>query len=374
MQYREITGKKLNVSLLGFGCMRFPVLDGDNSKIDYEASEKMLRYAIENGVNYLDTAYPYHSGKSEEFVGHVLSRGLRDKVYLATKNPVWLAQEHDDFMKYLDEQLVNLQTKNVDFYLLHSLDQKSFQKIKSLNVFGFIENAKATGKIKNIGFSFHDEFPVFKEIIDSYPWDFCQIQLNYIDREYQAGIKGLEYARSKGIDVIVMEPLKGGRLAVVPEELHDIFSESNRERTPAEYALKWVQGLEGVKVVLSGMSNFEQVDENIKISSDLEPLSSVELEIVDKAENYFKNRVKVGCTSCNYCQPCSSGVKIPQIFGLYNNMSVFGEVAQSKQSYQLLDERGQSSLSCVECGECEAICPQQLPIIDLLKEAHNALQ
>lgn len=374
MQYREITGKKLNVSLLGFGCMRFPVLDGDNSKIDYEASERMLRYAIENGVNYLDTAYPYHGGKSEEFVGHVLSHGLRDKVYLATKNPVWLAQEHDDFMKYLDEQLVNLQTKNIDFYLLHSLDQKSFQKIKSLNVFEFIENAKAIGKIKNIGFSFHDEFPVFKEIIDSYSWDFCQIQLNYIDKEYQAGIKGLEYARSKGIDVIVMEPLKGGRLAAVPEELHDVFSESHRERTPAEYALKWVQGLEGVKVVLSGMSNFEQVDENIKISSDIEPLSSKELEIVDRAENYFKSRVKVGCTSCNYCQPCSSGVKIPQIFGLYNNMSVFGEVSQSKLTYQLLEERGQSSLSCVECGECEAICPQQLPIINLLKEAHNALQ
>lgn len=373
MQYRRITSKKLNVSLLGFGCMRFPVIDGDISKIDYEESERMLKFAIDNGLNYIDTAYPYHGGKSEEFVGHVLSHGLRDRVYLATKNPVWLVEKPDDFMKYLDEQLVNLQTKMVDFYLLHALDKKSFKKIIDLNVFDFIKEAKQTGKIKYIGFSFHDELSVFKEIIDSYDWDFCQIQLNYMDRTYQAGIEGLNYARSKNIDVIVMEPLKGGKLAIAPDEIKKVISLGQVERTPAALALKWVQEQEGVAVVLSGMSTIEQVQENIEISSASDKLSPVELQIIDEAESIFRSKIKVGCTFCEYCLPCPSGVRIPGVFELYNNMSVYGTEDQSKDSYKNYIEKSMSSLSCIECGQCEQICPQHLQIITQLKEAHDAL-
>ncbi|WP_128426422.1 aldo/keto reductase [Gudongella oleilytica] len=373
MQYREITSEKLNVSLLGYGCMRFPVVGGDNSRIDFEESEKLLKYAIENGVNYIDTAYPYHGGKSEDFVGQVLSLGLRERVYLATKSPVWLVKKYDDFIKYLDEQLVNLRTNYFDFYLLHSLDAESWKKIVELEVFDFIHEAKSSGKIKNIGFSFHDDLKVFKEIIDSYDWDFCQIQLNYMDTGYQAGLEGLMYAKNKGIDVVVMEPLKGGKLANIPQKSKEAIESKASERTAAELALKWLQQLDGVKVVLSGMSSMEQVEENIKIYSDNTPLSESELEAVDYLKSFFESRIAVGCTGCEYCQPCKAGVRIPGIFELYNNLTVYETVDQSKSSYKGYVEKGASSLSCVECGECEAICPQQLSIISQLKDAHKAL-
>lgn len=373
MQYHEITSEKLNVSLLGYGCMRFPIEEGDNSRIDFMESEKLLKYAIENGLNYIDTAYPYHGGKSEDFVGQVLSRGLRDKVYLATKSPVWLVKEYDDFMKYLDEQLVNLRTNYVDFYLLHSLDNDSWEKIVELKVFDFIHEAKSSGKIKKIGFSFHDELSVFKEILDSFDWDFCQIQLNYMDTEYQAGLEGLIYAKSKGIDVVVMEPLKGGKLANIPQKSREAIESKAPGRTAAELALKWLQQQDGVKVVLSGMSSMDQVAENIKTYSDNTPLNESELEAVGFLKSFFKNRIAVDCTGCQYCQPCKAGVRIPGIFELYNNLTVYETVDQSKSSYKNDIEKGSSSLSCVECGECEAICPQQLPIISQLKDAHEAL-
>ena len=373
MQYREVTSKKLNVSLLGFGCMRFPVMDGDNSRIDFEESEKLLVHAIENGVNYIDTAYPYHGGKSEDFVGQVLSRGLRDKVFLATKNPVWLVKEYGDFMRYLDEQLVNLRTNYIDFYLLHALDNSSWEKIVGLGVFDFIAEAKASGKIRNIGFSFHDELPVFKKIIDSYSWDFCQIQLNYMDISYQAGLEGLAYAREKGIDVIVMEPLKGGKLASLPQSVNEVINEKAPGKTAAELALKWVQQQKGVRVVLSGMSDIAQVKENIKISSDGTDLNEFELQAIESMRSFLRSRIMVDCTSCEYCQPCPAGVRIPGVFELYNNMTVYDTIDNSRASYKSYLEKGTSSLSCVECGECEAICPQQLPIITQLKEAHKAL-
>lgn len=373
MQYHEITSEKLNVSLLGYGCMRFPVEEGDNSRIDFEEAEKLLKYAIQKGVNYIDTAYPYHGGKSEDFVGQVLSRGLRDKVYLATKNPVWLVKEYGDFMKYLDEQLVNLRTNYLDFYLLHSLDKDTWKKIVELGVFDFIHEAKSSGKIRKIGFSFHDELPVFKEIIDSYDWDFCQIQLNYMDVGYQAGLEGLKYAKNKGIDVVVMEPLKGGKLVNIPQNSKEDIGRIAPGRTAAELALKWLQQQDGVKVVLSGMSSMDQVAENINIYSDYTPLNKTELEAVDFLKSFFESRIAVGCTGCEYCQPCKAGVRMPGIFDLYNNLTVYETVDQSKASYKGYLDKGSSSLSCVECGECEAICPQQLPIIRLLKDAHKAL-
>lgn len=374
MQYRKFTKDGLMVSALGFGCMRFPVIDNDMSKIDEKKASDMVRTAIEKGLNYIDTAYMYHMEQSEVFTGDVL-KDIRNKVYLATKSPVWLMEKYEDFEKYLDIQLERLQTDYIDFYLLHALHEKTFNNVVDLKVFEFIEEAKRKGKIKYIGFSFHDELPLFKKIIDSYDWDFCQIQLNYMDREYQAGLEGMIYAKEKGIDVVIMEPVKGGKLADPSEEIKNIWNQSKIKRTPAEWALRWLYNFEEVSVVLSGMSTMEQVLENIETAdkSPAKSLSSKELEIVDEVTKIYKDKIKVGCTSCEYCMPCPYNVSIPNIFDLYNNMHVYDTEKQSKESYTSLVEKGKDSSKCVECGACESICPQHLTIIQYLKDAENAL-
>lgn len=353
--------------------MRFPTLEGDNSKIDYPPSIDMVRYAINNGVNYIDTAYNYHGGNSEKFVAKVLEDGYREKVYLATKNPVWLANEYEDFEKLLDEQLEKLNTDYIDFYLLHSLHSKSWEKIVNLKVFDFIEEAKAKGKIKYIGFSFHDELSLFKEIVDSYDWDFCQIQLNYMDRQFQAGLDGLSYAASKDISVVIMEPLKGGKLVNSPKEVMDIFNDSKIKRSPAAWALKYLYNLNDVAVVLSGMSTMEDVKENIETSSEETKLTPQEIEVIDRVTEVYRDKIKVDCTSCRYCIPCPTNVAIPDIFSQYNDIYVYDRLEQSKNSYRHLVENQKDVSNCIECGECEAICPQHLKIIEHLKEAEAAL-
>lgn len=375
MQYCYVTKDKIKISKLGFGCMRFPVIGNDSGLIDQVKASKMLELAINNGINYIDTAFPYHQGKSESFVGSVLSKGLREKVYLATKNPVWLVKTYSDFEKYLDEQLANLQTDYIDFYLLHALHEESWRKIVELGVFDFIKEAKEKGKIKYIGFSFHDELPLFKEIIDAFPWDFCQIQLNYMDRQYQAGLEGMYYASEKDISVIVMEPIKGGKLANASEEISKIWNESVIKRTPAEWALKWLYNFDEVQLVLSGMSTLEQVEENIKTVSDkdLKKLTEQEKDLIDRVTDVYKDKVKVGCTSCEYCLPCPYGVSIPNIFELYNNMYIYDTIDESKTSYKRYKELEKDATKCEECGACEDICPQHLKIINLLKDAEGSL-
>lgn len=375
MQYRYFTKDKLKISQLGFGCMRFPTLADDPTIIDEEKAREMLHYAINKGVNYIDTAYNYHHHKSEDFVGKVLKDGLREKVYLATKNPVWLVETYSDFEKLLDEQLEKLQTTYIDFYLLHSLHKKSWEKIVKLGVFDFIKEAKSKGKIKYIGFSFHDELDLFKEIIDSYPWDFCQIQLNYMDRDYQAGLEGMKYAKSKDISVVIMEPIKGGKLSNPSKEIKEIWDLSSIKRSPSDWALRWLYNFDEISVVLSGMSTMEHVMENIQTASTSKPNSLTEFEedLIDKVTNVYKEKVKVGCTSCEYCLPCPSGVSIPNIFELYNNMFVYGTIEGSKSTYQRYIELERDVNRCVECGACENICPQHLNIIELLKEANEAL-
>lgn len=376
MQYRYMTKDKLKVSVLGFGCMRFPLVGSDSKEIDEALATKMLHYAIDNGVNYIDTAYPYHGGNSETFVGKALKNGYREKIYLATKLPVWLTNSYEEFEKYLDEQLEKLQTDYIDFYLLHSLSERTWNKILDLNVFNFLEEAKRKGKIKYAGFSFHDELPLFKTIVDSYPWDFCQIQLNYMDREYQAGVEGLKYAKEKGISVVIMEPIKGGKLATASQEIQDIWNKSSIKRSPSSWALKWLYDFEEVSVVLSGMSTMDHVKENILTSSDSLPksLSENELSLVDEVTKVYKEKVKVGCTSCEYCLPCPSGVAIPSIFSIYNNMYVYGTQEQSKSIYKRFISEEKDSSKCVECGACEINCPQHLEIISLLKDANLSLR
>lgn len=356
--------------------MRFPVLEGNSGKIDKILATEMLHYAIDNGINYIDTAYPYHQGNSEEFVGQALKDGYREKVFLATKLPCWLTDSYEDFEKYLDEQLDRLQTDYIDFYLLHALSESTWNKVYNLKVLSFLDKAKEKGKIKYAGFSFHDDLNVFKSIIDSYPWDFCQIQLNYMDRQYQAGLEGMKYADDKNISVVVMEPIKGGKLSNASDEIAFIWDKNDIKRTPSEWALRWVYDLKEVSVVLSGMSTIDHVIENIKTAQEAIPnsLTERELELIDEVTDIYVQNVKVGCTSCEYCLPCPQGVSIPNIFEHYNNVYVYGTKKESKNSYSRFIELNLDASKCIECGLCESVCPQHLSIIEYLKEADKILR
>ncbi|AKI97474.1 aldo/keto reductase [Kosmotoga pacifica] len=366
MLYREMRKTKEKVSILGFGCMRLPTIDG---KIDRKKASEMLSYAIENGVNYLDTAYPYHNGESESFLGEFLKNGYRDKIFLATKLPTWLIKTREDMDKYLDEQLKRLQTDHIDFYLLHGLNEERWDNLKNLKFNEFLESAIADGRIRHTGFSFHDSLEVFKNIVDSYDWSVCQIQYNYLDVDYQAGKEGLKYAAERGLSVIVMSPLRGGKLASsIPNEAMDLFKHLGK--SPTYWALRWVWDHPEVSLVLSGMSELSQVIENLQIAKDGLPnsLTSDELHTIDRVMEIYKSKMKISCTSCKYCQPCPNGVNIPFAFQQYNNAFIFDDLKGAKQTYNMFTEPEQRASNCIECGLCETQCPQNLPIIKLLKE------
>lgn len=376
MQYRVFDKLGEKLSVLGFGAMRLPVEGGDQGNIKEEESIELIRYAIDKGVNYVDTAYNYHKGNSEILVGKALKDGYREKVKIATKLPVWLVNTYEDFDKYLNEQLQKLDVEYIDFYLLHSLDSEKWTKIKELNVFDFMDKALKDGRVKHIGFSFHDELSLFKEIIDSYDWHFCQIQYNYMNENYQAGTEGLEYAASKNIPVIIMEPLLGGKLAKTPpKEIQDIWDKAAVKRTPAEWGLRWVLNHKEVAVVLSGMSDMKQVEENIKTAEDAEPgsLTREELDLIEEAAEKFQSRTAIGCTNCEYCMPCPNKVWIPYNFELYNDYYMYETEEYSRNMYQRLKEQNKSASLCVECGKCETACPQKLPIMETLKKVDMIL-
>lgn len=375
MQYSKLEKLGFNVSKFGVGTMRLP-LNGDGSNpqdINEQEAIKMIRYAIDNGVNYLDTAYPYHGKQSEPLVAKALKDGYRERVNLATKLPAWLTKTYEDFDKFLDEQLSKLETDHIDFYLLHSLDKETWNRIKELNVLGFLDEAKKSGKIKYAGFSFHDKFPVFKDILDSYDWDMCQIQLNIIDENEQAGVKGLHYAGSKGIPVVIMEPLKGGKLGGnIPKEVYSIYENTGSNMTPVEWAFKWLYSFPEIAVILSGVSTMDQLKDNIRIFNNAKvgAMTAKEYEAVKKVKEFYLSKTKVGCTGCGYCMPCPSGVVIPDIFSTYNNMFMFGTANESKKWYKRMIELGKDVSKCVGCRKCVSICPQNISIPERLKEAH----
>jgi predicted aldo/keto reductase-like oxidoreductase len=375
MLYRTMGSTGIDVSVLGFGCMRLPIVGGKADVIDYPAATEMLHHAIDNGVNYVDTAYFYHAqnfgsaGSSEPFVGEALSGGWREKVNLATKLPVFLIKSADDFERYLEEQLGRLKTDHIDFYLLHGLTGETFDRMVGLGALEFLDAARADGRIGHAAFSFHGEAADFPRIIDAHEWAFGQIQYNYMDVGYQAGHAGLRYAADKGVGVVVMEPLKGGKLAAnMPAEVTAIFDGSGIERTAAEWALRYVWNEPGVSLALSGMNTMEQVVENLEIAGRgvAGSLTADELALYDRARAAMAARIKADCTACGYCQPCPSGVEIPKVIASLNAAAVWGDANQWMAGYTHV--KGVASL-CTECGQCEDICPQGLPIRDLMKEA-----
>jgi len=371
MKYRKFGKLDWKVSALGFGAMRLPIMGKDTSKIDEDLAIKMIRYAIDHGVNYLDTAYVYHRGESEVLVGKALREGYREKVKLATKMPVRLVEKHDDLEKYFNTHLERLKTDHIDFYLLHGLRKERWSQVKKYDILDWAEEKLDEGKIKHLGFSFHDELRLFKEIVDAHDWTFCQIQLNYMDTDYQAGLAGLGYAADMGLAVVVMEPIKGGKLAVAPpKEVREIWAKGEIERSPAEWALQWVWNLPEVSVVLSGMSEMWHVQENVMYADRSGPgvLKDHELALYEEVKEAYNRLGFVGCTACQYCMPCPESVDIPAILGQYNEYYMRGRSKEVKTNYWQRISLENHASNCIACGVCEEKCPQQLPVRKLMNE------
>jgi predicted aldo/keto reductase-like oxidoreductase len=374
MEFRNIGSLDWKASALGYGCMRFPVIEGNNARIDEKPAAQMLLHAIDQGVNYVDTAYPYHGGTSESFVGRTLEGAYRNKVKLATKLPTWKIEKAADFDFYLNEQLKRLRTEQIEFYLLHALNESYWKKNYDLGVLDWLEKAKLDGRIHQIGFSFHDQYPVFKDIIDAYDkWDFCQIQYNFMDQSYQAGKKGLQYAAARGIGVVVMEPLRGGRLVDPPRDIQDIWDRAETQRTAAEWSLQWLWNQPEVSLVLSGMSTIKQVQENITSASNsgIGKLSSAELDLVREAKKTYQGLQLVPCTNCGYCVPCPEDVDIPRILKIYNDGIMYDKVETAKTDYLTYVPAENKADLCVVCGECLEKCPQDIPISDWMEKIHQ---
>ena len=374
MKYRAFGKTGWDTSVLGFGAMRLPV--NEDKSINEPEAIRMIRYAVDKGVNYVDTAYVYHDGLSEQLVGKALADGYRDKVKIATKSPIWLIKIPEDFDRILDEQLVRLKTGYIDFYLLHGIGVWGWGQIKKLDLLKRAESAKAAGKILHIGFSFHDKFDSFKEIVDGYDkWEFCQIQYNYMDINNQAGTKGLLYAHEKGIPVVIMEPILGGRLANPPKKIMDVMDSYPVKRKPADWALQWIWSHPEVAVILSGMSTMEQLEQNLVSADDsaVNLLDAKDLEMIDQVRTVFAERTLVPCTHCDYCVPCPSGVNIPWAFELYNNGKIYDDIGGSRFAYKTFMPENAHPDKCTGCGVCVSKCPQKIDIPSLMPKVHAVL-
>ena len=376
MQYRRFGHLDFEVSALGFGCMRLPTT-GKPGKIDEPAAVEMIRWAIDHGVNYIDTAYPYHGGNSERLLGAALEDGYRDKVALATKMPIWLVEKPDDFDRFFDEQCERLRTERIDFYLLHNLQAPTWPKIRDLGAIAWLEKARADGRIGPVGFSFHDRADVLKEILDYYSgWSLCQIQYNFVNEDVQAGTRGLEYAAGKGLAVVIMEPLFGGTLASPPEPVQRIWDTAPGRPSPVDMALRWLWNKPEVSVVLSGMTTLEHVKQNVAsaCASGVGTMTQAELQLIARARDAYGALNPIPCTGCGYCMPCPNGVAIPDNFQLYNNAVVFkGSSRQLNRNLYNDMPAGKRAEACIQCGECEEKCPQKIAIGEWMPRVHEAL-
>lgn len=388
MKYRKFGSTGFKVSALGLGCMRFPTKKLMPLQADMPKSIKLIKSAVDKGINYIDTAWVYHFGASEKIIGIALQDGYRKKLHLVTKSPLFLVNKAEDFDKFLNKQLKKLQTDYIDTYLFHSMNKSGLEKLKKYNLIDKMIEAKKDGKIKYIGFSFHDTLPVFKEIVDFYHWDVVQIQYNYMDTAIQATTEGLKYAAGKGMAVVIMEPLKGGKLANPPAEAWEVMERSKIERSPVDWALQYLWNLPEVSVVLSGMSNLQMLNENCD-SADRSGVSSLheeDLNIIDDLIKIYRKKVLVPCTSCKYCLPCPSGVNIPQNFAILNNVALeksnvrkwlhkrdYKKMANYPKKLNKAKSNGNASL-CINCGICLEKCPQRINIPDELKNVHLILK
>jgi predicted aldo/keto reductase-like oxidoreductase len=365
MEYSDFGKTGLKVSRFGLGCMRFP-------KDEKDAIE-MVRYALDNGVNYLDTAYMY--GESEVITGKALRDGYRNKAYLATKSPIWNITKHEDFEKYLDEELKRIGTDHIDFYLLHNLSYGHWEKVKRFDGLTFLDKMVAKGKIAHKAFSIHSTLSAFKEIVDAFDWEMAQIQLNILDEFQQVGVEGLKYLANKGIAAVIMEPLRGGYFFNnVPEEVYDLINRYPEKRTLVEWCFRWIYNMPEPAVILSGTSTLEQLKMNLEIFKDSKPnvMSDKDQDLIKKIREAFESKNSIGCTGCRYCMPCPQGVSIPDIFKLYNNYHIMKDHWVDKGMYNTnLMPSGSGADKCISCGICEQNCPQGLAVPDLLKKVHE---
>ena len=374
MKYRR-NKKGEPISQLGYGCMRFSRKLGG---VDFDKTEKELLKAYEMGVNYFDTAYIYPG--SEECLGNVLKKNnLREKVNVATKLPQYLMRSNEQIEKTFREELSRLQTDYIDFYLMHMFtDISEWEHLKSLGIEDWIASHKADGSIRNIGFSYHGNTEMFLKILNAYDWDFCQIQYNYLDEYSQAGRPGLQAAGEKGIPVVIMEPLRGGKLVNLPTSAAKICRENGRGCSPAELGLRWLWNQPQIMCVLSGMNSLEMVEENCRVASEAEigGFTEEDQEVVDKIKAFFREKEKVGCTACRYCMPCPKGVDIPGIFYYYNMMYMEKKNTARREFAQVMSLRESPGFAtqCIKCGKCEMHCPQSISIREKLQEADKALR
>lgn len=387
MKYRKMGSLDWEVSALGFGCMRLPPRKINRLRAETEKSIDVIRYGIDLGINYIDTAWPYHLGDSEKILGKALKDGYRERVHLVTKLPMFMVSNADQFDSYLKTQMKRLQTDYLDAYLFHAVNQGNFEKIKKLGLIKKMENAKKEGLIRSIGFSFHDTLPVYKEVIDYYPWDITQIQYNYMDTGVQATSEGLSYAHSKGIAVVVMEPLKGGTLVNPPREALDIINSAEKKRTPADWALQFLWNKPEISVVLSGMNSKKMIQENCESANDsgINSLTAQELKVIESLTEEFRKKIAVPCTACSYCMPCPQGVNIPQNFACLNNEALersrfrrimtrrtYRKLKTKKTKVNLENPNGNAAL-CIKCGVCETKCPQKIQIPQELEKVKQEM-
>jgi predicted aldo/keto reductase-like oxidoreductase len=378
MKYHKFGTLNWKVSALGFGAMRLPIVGNDYGNINEPEAIRMMRYAFDHGVNYVDSAYVYHKGNSEVVIGKALKDGYREKVKVATKLPIWMVDSPADFDRFLNEQLKRLQIDKIDFYLLHDLNKIRWPKLRDLGVLKWAEGAITDGRIGYFGFSFHDTYDVFQEIIDAYDnWTLCQIQYNYMDEELQAGKRGLEYAHKKGLAVVAMEPIRGGRLARTPETVARLWADAPVKRSPQEWALHWVWNHPEVTLALSGMSTMQQVIENVAYAERSQPhsLTADEMALIGRVRDTYLSLNQISCTGCRYCSPCPSGVEILRVFEMYNEALIYNSVAEQRKIYRDPEKFRKEGLAdnCNKCEQCVEKCPQKLAIPELLEKAHAFL-